>query len=337
MYKINTQILRVPNHYEDMTAQATLSGITVLKNGKFKQRHGGSKLLIQKPREGLILRSKDEDERKRLLDLKQLKKRKKQNNGTTVQNSQNTRHYSINKKEVSHRIKNYVNQMSGEKKLYFWTITFPPNTSDDTAFICFNKWLTRLRKEKMLNSYLWITERQDGKRLNDDTKTPTNTIHFHIAIHQRICVKKANRFMRACLFTCIDNKEIVYSREAAKNYNGVDIAKDRKTKRVINFAKQKKAKSLTNYLTKYISKNNGKFTHLAWHSSRDYSNLIIAVRLTESEYLTCGIKNYISEAKPIENEWFTFFRWKGEPPKDLLKYLAHINQVAMSLLPNNKN
>ena len=211
--------------------------------------------------------------------------------------------------------------MKGEKKLYFWTITFPLNTTDDTAFICFNKWLTRVRKELNLRSYLWITERQGN-----------GTIHFHIAIHQRLCVKKANRYMRACLFTCIDNKEIIYSRLDAKNYNGVDIAKNRKTKRVTNFAQKKSTKTLVNYLTKYITKNNGQFTHLAWHSSRDYSNLITSIRLTEYELNNSGIKQFLSPDAIFQSEWFTFFRWKDKPPPDLLKYLSFINQKALSLL-----
>jgi hypothetical protein len=138
--------------------------------------------------------------------------------------------------------------------------------------------------------------------------------------------------MRACLFTSIDNKEISYSRTDAKNYNGVDIAKNRKTRKVTNFAQKKSTKTLVNYLTKYITKNNGKFTHLAWHSSRDYSNLITSIRLTEKEFNESGIKNYLSPDAIFKSEWFTFFRWKDLPPPDLIKYLAFINQKAMSLL-----
>lgn len=315
------QILRVPFHYEDMTAQATMTGITVLNSGKFKQRHGGPREIVQKPVDGLILRKNDLLERNRLINLKQVKSKRKPKSDNPGQSKKVQRNYTINKREVTHRIRNYVNQMQNEKKLYFWTITFPAGTSDDTAFICYNKWLTRVRKELNLRSYLWITERQTN-----------GTIHFHIAIHQRLCVKKANRFMRACLFTSIDNKEIVYTREAAKNYNGVDIAKNRKTKRVTNFAQKKSAKTLVNYLTKYITKNDGKFTHLAWHSSRDYSNLITSIRLTEKEFEESGIKNYLLPDAIFQSEWFTFYRWYKEPPPDLIKYLAFINQKALSLL-----
>lgn len=332
MYKINKQLLGVPFHYNDMTAQASMTGITVLKQGKFKQRHGGPKEIIQLPREGLKLRRDVEKESDQINNLKQLRKKRGTPTPRQIKPREKTGNYTVNKKEVTHRIRNFVNQMSGERKLYFWTITFPSGTDDDTAFLCFNKWLTRVRKELNLRSYLWITERQDGKRLTDSTQVATNTIHFHIAIHQRLCVKKANRFMRACLFTCIDQGLIKYSRIDAKNYNGVDISKNRKTRRVINFALRKSTKSLTNYLTKYITKNAGKFKHLAWHSSRDYSNLIISVRLTDSEYLQSGIENWINLEVVYEGEWFRFFKWKDGPPGQFLKYMARVNQQALSLL-----
>ena len=327
-----TQSLRVPFTHEDMTAQASLTGITVLKQGKFKSRHGGSKEVIQDGSAEFFLKKQYYKDHPEWLPVKKRKRKIVSADEVRVKVPKKVSNYTVNKKEVSHRIRNFVNQMPGERKLYFWTITFPSGTSDDVAFLCFNKWLTRVRKELSLRSYLWITERQDGKRLNDDTKQATNTIHFHIAIHQRLCVKKANRFMRACLFTCIDQGLIDYSRLAAKNYNGVDISKNRKTKRVINFALQKSTKALTSYLTKYITKNSGSFKHLAWHSSRDYSNLIISVRLTDKEFMESGIKGYISFDTVFEGEWFSFYTWLDGPPGELLGYLSRVNREVLSLL-----
>jgi len=318
------QLLKLPTTFEDMTASVSMTGITILKDGKYKQRHGGPKEIIESYPGELITKQ----EYKLRYKGKEPDKRRPPKNVSLAPAIQKKvsmpRNYKINKKEVTHRIRGYVNQMAGEKQLYFWTVTFPLGTSDDTAFILLNKWLTRLRKEKLLKSYLWITERQQN-----------NTIHFHIAINNRVCVKKANRFMRAAIFTCVDAGEIPYSRIDAKNYNGVDIAKDRKTKRVTNFAKQSKAKNLVNYLTKYISKNNGTFTHLAWHSSRDYSNLIISVRITSAEYDSSGVKQFICTEHIFENDWIRFYKWKGHPPDELLSYLKYVNQLAMSLFPQS--
>jgi hypothetical protein len=145
-------------------------------------------------------------------------------------------------------------------------------------------------------------------------------------------VKKANRYMRSAIMTSIDKKEIEWTRHQAMNYNGVDICKDRKTRRVTNFAKQNKQKSLTNYLTKYVTKNNESFSHLAWHSSRGYSNLILSVRFTNEEYSISNCGKLLMTENPIESEWFIHYRWKGEPPKDLLNYLAHINQTIQQKL-----
>jgi hypothetical protein len=321
LQKVEMQLLGVPHHYEDMLVSASLTGVTILKKAKFKSRHAGSKEIIQKPVEGLMLRKSDQMEIDRLKKCKKKKKAVIVDGLLTVKKINKERKYTINKKEISHRIRNMVNQMAGEKKLFFWTITFPEKTNDDTAFILLNKWLTRLRQEKMLRSYLWISERQKN-----------GTIHFHIAIHQRICVQKANKFMRACIMHSINNGEINYSRIEAKNYNGVDISKNRKTRRVTNFAQKKNEKSLINYITKYVSKNNESFNHLAWHSSRDYSNLITAVRFTDKEYERVIFKQSISGEITFESEWFVFYKWIKEPPEILMRYLASTNQKALALL-----
>ena len=186
--------------------------------------------------------------------------------------------------------------------------------------------MTRLRKEKMLRSYLWISERQTN-----------GTIHFHIAINYRMDIKRANRYMRACIFTCIDNNEIKYSRLEAIKYNGVDIAKNRKTKRITNFAKQKNQKNLISYITKYVTKNNEKFKHLAWHSSREYSNLCIGIRLSTNEFENKNIMRLVDETKCLDTAYFTFYRWKANPPPDLLKYLAFINQKILILTESTQN
>lgn len=326
------QLLKVLPHYKDMTVQLSLTGVTSLTQSKFKTRHGGTREITQRPDVGLLLQKDSVKMDEQKPKSKRRKKKPVVDEIPKPAKVKSVRFYSVNKREVTHRIRNYVNSMTTEKKLYFWTITFPPGTSDDVAFICFNKWLTRVRKELNLRSYLWITERQDGKRLNDDSKQATGTIHFHIAIHQRMCVQKANRYMRACLFTSIDKGEINYSRTAAKNYNGVDIAKDRKTKRVINFAKQNKQKTLSNYLTKYMSKSNQQFTHLAWHSSRDYSNIITSIRITVEEYESLNLQEFINPKPAIISEWFTFNGWIKEAPNNIAAYLAYVNQKAKELL-----
>lgn len=313
-----------------MTVSVSVKGVTHLLQGHYKRRHGGSKEILQQPVSGFIPQKEYYIKRPWEVEKKQKARKKLQPAPPAAVPEKpkkicsRLKAYRIDRKQVTHRILNYINQMSGEKLLYLWTVTFPKGTSDNTAFLLLNKWLTRLRKEKMLKEYLWITERQENK-----------TLHYHIAINNRMDVKKANRFMRAAIMTSIDKKEIEWNRTDAAKYNGVDISKNRKTRRVTNFAKQKNQKALSNYLTKYISKSNDTFQHLAWHNSRGYSNLIISVNLLPSEYHNSTISKQINLDNPIQTDFYVFFRWLNGPPESLMKYLAHCNQKVMILLGIN--
>lgn len=354
------QLLEIPITQTPMTIGLSIKGVTHLTESRYKRRHSGSKEILQQPVTGLI-------HRKRYYTLFPHEKptagkgrsrrarpgppppppppQKISESGTngseppsrvfddsicsasvsklTTQNNapKKVREYSIDKKQVSHRILNYVNSMKGEKQLYFWTITFKQGIDDAAAYKILNKWLTRMRQDAHLKSYLWIAERQQN-----------NTIHYHIAIHQKIPVVKANKFMRACLMRSADANEITMTRTDIAKYNGVDIAKNRKTRRVTNFAQKKHQKTLTNYLTKYVSKSESRFPHLAWHNSRDYSNLIISVNVTASEFFNSDLKNYVCLDSGKEGDYYVHFRWKGEPPQKLLDYLAMANQMALAEL-----
>lgn len=315
------KVLEVPFTHNDMRISVSMSGITVLNEGRYKQRHDLSKELIQCPTTGIQLLKKYKASHSHEYPKKRHRKKNPSIVVQQITKVKQKRSYRIDKKQVTHRIKNYLNQMKGEKMLYFWTTTFPQGTTDDTAFILHNKWLTRLRQERMIKEYLWITERQEN-----------GTIHFHMVINHKMCVQKANRYMRASIMWSIKSGEINWTSEAAAKYNGIDIGKDRDTKRVVNYAKKNKAKALANYLVKYITKNNGEFTHLAWHSSRGYSNIVTQVRLTYKEFIQSKFEQLTDTSKPIISQYFTFTRWKGSPPKSLLQYLSFINQTIQSLL-----
>lgn len=318
-----------------MTCSLSMTGVTILTKSKYKVRHAGPSEIVQIPRAGFIMRSADPYKKKRPPKKRRSVRKTNCPEHDGKKQVAKVPNYRIDKKEVQHRIRGFVNQMKGEKMLYFWSITFPPNTSDDVCYILLNKWLTRLRQEKMLREYLWIAERQEGDRLQDKTKEPTHTLHFHMVINQKMNVHTANKYMRASIMHSINAGEIQYDRTKAMRYNGVDIAKDRKTRRVINFAKAKKQKALTNYLAKYVSKNDSSFTHLAWHSSRGYSNIVTAVRFTWDEYSRSNTENLLDNNEPLICEYFYFRRWKGPPPKDLLMYLGLLNQSIQETLLKN--
>ena len=303
---IQTQPLEIPHTSNSMHYGIGFQGVTQLVQSQYKVRYSGLTHYEQQPTTGFTKKKKRTQEKvsKAVLQYRKFKR---------MQTINKPKQYTIKASMVKSRIKAYINSQIGTKQLYFWTVTFPLKTNDETALLLLNKWLTRLRQERMLKSYLWVNERQEN-----------GTLHYHLAIPHKMDVKKANRYMRASIMTCINQKLIAWTREAAKNYNGVDLAKDRKTRRVINFAVKKRERSLTNYITKYVTKNTQPYNQLAWHNSRDFSNLIIRVNLTYDEFLKSRFPSLIVNDNPLTTENFIFYRWKGNPPDELLK---HINQI----------
>lgn len=314
------QILSLPTTQTDMEVRISMRGIEVTKAGKYKKRHYGSSEIYECPNRKFYTKqeykAKFPNEFKKKVPKKATQKKSNQLPKATKPHA-----YKIDKKTVTKRLSTFWRTIRGEKQLYFWTITFPKGTTENEGHKLFNIWLTRMRDELNLKSYLWVKERQQN-----------GTIHFHIAIHQKISVKQANRFMRASIMRGIDNGEINWQRTAAIKYNGVDIAKDRKTKRVVNFAKSKKAKALSNYLTKYVVKNNESFEMLAWHCSRDYSNIITSFALTRDEVKRYQLHKHITANKCYENDYFKIFYWNDQPPKRVLDYFELINSHIREIL-----
>lgn len=229
--------------------------------------------------------------------------------------------YRLNKKEITSRIPLYINAMTGTKRLFFWTITFPEGYPDDLCYKAFNVWLTRLRKECNLKSYLWVAERQRNK-----------TLHYHICISQYLNVQKANRFMRASISNQITKLKVNINNKDIGRYNGVDIAKNRKTKRVVNFAKKSKSRALYLYLTKYVSKNNSTSQRYVWHCSREYSNLSTTVRFSFQDALEEGVFEYVNLYDKWETKHFIYYRWSKGPPAFITNFLTTVNQVILSII-----
>lgn len=232
-----------------------------------------------------------------------------------------TKENRVNKSVVRQRILTMINSIRGEKELYFWTVTFPQGTGDDIAFRMYNIWLTSLRKYKLLKNYIWVAERQEN-----------GTIHFHIAIPHKMNVHRANAMMAGTLKTFAKRGEIPFHPNQCKRYNGVDIAKNRNTKRVTNFAIKKGSRTLVKYLTKYIAKNDGAFPHLAWHNSRGYSSLFTGIVLTLPEFEDLSLLPLLHEMKCFENDYFCFIPWVNDPPPWFTQHLYGLNSHLQSLL-----
>lgn len=302
------QVLDIPYTHQDVVAAVSLKGVTFLKNSRYRRRHKGAPDFIQLPHHGFVTK-----QQYKVLFPHEPPKPKRRNTVPKPVAVRKPAAYTIDKKTVTHRILGYVNAMTGTKRLYLWTISFPIGTKDDTGFHLLRKWLQRMSTDEGLKDYCRVTERQKN-----------GTIHFHLAVNQYMDIRRANRYMRAAMMRSVDEGAIEMSREEIMKYNGVDIAKNRKTRRTINFAKKKAQKALSNYLAKYVSKNDEAFSQLAWHNSRSYSNVITHVHLTMKEYIKTCLQDCLQLEKPLDGEWFTFYRWRGPPPDKVQHYLAFV-------------
>lgn len=313
-------VLDWPKFSEDLSVAVTLTGVKFKKEGSYNYRHKFPKGVGSWPGLGVVKEKIIPPHLRRNPPKIQVKKKKCSNQEPPAKKVERKKEYVINKSQVRHRLLNWVNIKKDRPQLYFWTVSFPLGTRDEVGNLLLNKWLTRLRQEKKIKNYLWVSERQEN-----------GTIHYHIAIPHYLNVQKANKYMRACIFTCIDQGLINYSRKEAVKYNGVDIAKDRKTKRIVNFALQKKQRSLVNYITKYVTKNNGTFQQLAWHCSRDFSNLVLEFRITDSELIKSLWLDMINHAKVFHNDFILFKPWLKKPPDKVSEYLGFINHSIINL------
>lgn len=213
------------------------------------------------------------------------------------------REYRMKKTKVRDKCQMLFNTKAGQNFIAFYSVSFPLGISDDDAFKVWNYWLTFLRKEQRLKSYLWVTERQKN-----------GTIHYHMLTCDYMPIRRTNDALR----TILKNYNAKYKRgwQNIENYNGVDVfsvwAKNGKhVKRGFQrIGKNQGAARISQYITKYVSKNNDTFSHLCWHCSRCVSALATSKHCTLEEWLFW--KGYVDEptngAEKIEGEnWVGWF------------------------------
>lgn len=210
------------------------------------------------------------------IELHNQKKRKKK------------REYKLNKKKVREKCSAFFGLKRSRKFLAFYSISFPLDFPDNSAFACLNTLLTRLRKECGLRSYLWVTERQKN-----------GTIHFHLLTNSFMYIRKVNYMMSKAIETQVDElyKEGIYINYDATKYNGVDVRHVNNNKKALNC-----------YLTKYVSKNMAAFHRLPYHSSRDISELFTAETFTsvydsDFRYIREALKHITTFV--VDNEYCT--------------------------------
>jgi len=232
----------------------------------------------------------------------------------------------VNKTEVNNRLQSMCNAMFSHQRqnafLGMLTVSFPPAVSENIASQALNTWLTALRQKgrRVLKQYLWVSERQK-----------IGTIHYHMLILNRVNIVYVNRAMRVVLCNLVRAGVIDYPLSAMKRYNGVDLAKDRKTRVVTNFCDPKSRKALMNYIIKYVHKNNESFDHAAWNCSRGFSSLFTGMTCTYEEFIKMSWENNAAPDPAINSEWFMFFPWQKDtgPPVEFIHHLARINSYIL--------
>ena len=320
-----------PPVHRPLVVKLTSSGATVLKSTsdtQFKQRVQGSKshtllanaVLIENgianPRD---LAGYKKPTGKKIKKLPAGRKLTDVSTGEPVEvlGDGEPKKYRLNKKLIRGRIFAYL--LTQKKPVaHFVTISFPQTMTDDGGYQALNAWLTYCRKYLHLREYLFVAERQKN-----------GTIHFHLLVPQFLNVQKANRAMAGILKTMIRRGKLDWNIYACKKYNGVDLAKNRKTKRVTNFALQGARKALTNYILKYISKNDEAFTHYAWHNSRGFSAMMLSVSLTEAEAKYLQIRAGLDLTRIRATEYAFFVPWAGTAAPWFTELLRTINRAIL--------
>jgi hypothetical protein len=322
---VRSNFLETPPTHHELVTKMTHKGVTVLKDRRFSSRLSGSRTHTMLPSGALVDNVTRTALENRPLDPVKAKKRipAGQDPGEPGKPKREVE-YFVNEKLISARTFSYVMAMD-KPVLHAFTISFPTCVSDDQGYQYLNTWLTRAGDEIHLRDYLWVAERQPD----------TGTIHFHILVPQYLNVVKANRIMQVILCTQIKKGKLAWHRSAAKRYNGVDIAKNRNTKKVTNFGKPGARKALVSYIVKYFSKgkkNEAKkgFSHYAWHNSRGFSSMMTAITLTELEGKFLGIRNLINMDRTFAGEFFTWIPWKESPPRFFSDALRTVNQAILN-------
>lgn len=201
----------------------------------------------------------------------------------------------LNKSKVRAKIYALFNTRKSRKFVAFYSVSFPFGNNDDMIFECWNYWLTYLRKNFGLSNYVWVSERQMN-----------GTLHYHMFTNQFIPISQSNRAMAVIINNQVNQGLMSWGSSSLSRYNGVDvdsIFNSKRHKKTGKFVTASEVREwLQKYVTKYVSKNNETFTHLAWHCSRSVSQLFTSTIYEQSEQRTVTdnlpLGYLLSEFKP---------------------------------------
>jgi len=180
------------------------------------------------------------------------------------------------------------------------TLTLVAPATDYAAIKCLNKYLTVLRKQNGLFNYVWVAERQDGKR--NKYQSATGNLHFHIIMDRRIPIEYINS-----LWVCQQHNSKIINEEAALKFKndygltfkqahkkGCEAGSDwhsiiQKYLNPVDVDKVKNIDGMSAYLTNYVIKNETKASCAIWHCNRNVSKLFTKQLISKKTFeKTCG-------------------------------------------------
>jgi hypothetical protein len=206
--------------------------------------------------------------------------------------------YLLNKSRLRNKIKAF--SQIGDKRNFskFITVSFPAGLPDINCKQALNTWLTKLRSMDKYFNYIWIAERQQN-----------GTMHFHIITKTFFNIKVINLHMAKTIDYIIKTSRLRNINFSINKYNGVDI-------QVIY-----RVKELSQYVTKYVTKNDTKMEGYPSNCSKLISELFTRVQITDEEFkaVESRVKHIFSKTIPragLQNNIIleTFVQKKGNSP-----------------------
>lgn len=252
------------------------------------------------------------------------------------------RTYKLNKSKVRKKMTAFCRLKASKKFIAFYSISFPAGTPDDITYVLFNKWLTNLRRNYNLSTYIWVAERQNN-----------NTIHFHLLTNNWLPIKEVNRAMGASIQGEVNKGTMKWGASSEQLYNGIDVdspnyPKKRQNENREQFRKRKQIAKhgnirqstqwITKYLIKYVTKNDIEYNRLAYHSSRDISRLFTSLVVNDKhiDQYTDQLPDDADDYIIFENKEILHYTFKFTPTCELFNQIDRINNILYYEYHNSK-
>jgi hypothetical protein len=209
------------------------------------------------------------------------------------------------------------------------TLTFVGDVTDADAVKVLNKFFTVLRSKFPNLLYIWVAERQ---------METTNRIHFHCILNVFLPIQKINALWIRQQY----NAGVINSRYTVSDIDRATDAELHKMLNPVDVVRVKNIKHLSCYLTKYITKGNngGGFGCLAWHCSREVSQLFLrTVAGWEVVELAKGMENarfnrktgeFFGMPQPVreaKGSKFYYTIWYLNQPGRFLPFLKELEEI----------